>query len=617
MRRLFSGRQRLLLALRSGGRCESCNEKLTSGFHADHIRPWSRNGMTITRNGAALCPKCNLKKGNKMENTLRKWQQEAIQQAMNCYKSGKKHFAVDAAPGSGKTLFAIHMIKEMMEKGMIDRVIVIAPRNEIVRQWAKDFRRVTGKPMMKLTRGEANALDAEDIEENIASTWAGIKGISDAVQAICESFRVLVVADEVHHAALEAAWGQSAMGGMQSAVHVLALSGTPVRSDGKNSIWLDEAIVAKDYYTVSYKEAVIEGWCVPATFHRHHGQFEVNLDGQSATVTNIGTQLPQGMPKAVERAVERSIRFEKLVKVPMRDSATGAPKLDSYHSTMLDWASQKLELLRSKKEGGFGKPDAGALVIAPSIEMANYLAELITLKWPDEKPVVVHSESEAAAAKIEAFRKNTKKWIVSVNMISEGVDIHRLRVLVFLPMASTELYFRQAIGRVIRKKGDWQKDNSRAYVVMPELENFVEYATEIEEAMESAEAEIEKKTPGEKAPKEPKFWTCGEESGDGCGALNAFGTRTCHACGKSRTKVYEMTLEEAQGWRDGVIARGMEVEEKILLESEAMSGELQKLVIKSGDARMMRIMGLIPEEMMASVEALFAKARESRKPEAK
>ena len=53
-------------------------------------------------------------------------------------------------------------------------------------------------------------------------------------------------------------------------------------------------------------------------------------------------------------------------------------------------------------------------------------------------------------------------------MVSEGVDIKRLRVLVYLPAARTELAFRQAIGRVVRTLGP--DDDTRAYVVMPSFE---------------------------------------------------------------------------------------------------------------------------------------------------
>jgi hypothetical protein len=56
--------------------------------------------------------------------------------------------------------------------------------------------------------------------------------------------------------------------------------------------------------------------------------------------------------------------------------------------------------------------------------------------------------------------RTDKRWIASVAMISEGVDIKRFRVLMYLPNALTELAFRQAIGRVVRSIGP--TDDTRA-----------------------------------------------------------------------------------------------------------------------------------------------------------
>ncbi|MFC1740114.1 HNH endonuclease [Pseudomonadota bacterium] len=43
----------------------NCGEKLGSSFHADHVLPYSKGGKTITRNGQALCERCNLRKAAK------------------------------------------------------------------------------------------------------------------------------------------------------------------------------------------------------------------------------------------------------------------------------------------------------------------------------------------------------------------------------------------------------------------------------------------------------------------------------------------------------------------------------------------------------------------------
>jgi superfamily II DNA or RNA helicase len=52
------------------------------------------------------------------------------------------------------------------------------------------------------------------------------------MQAVCRSARVLVVCDEHHHAAVEAAWGNGANGAFANAKHILVLTGTPIRFDG-------------------------------------------------------------------------------------------------------------------------------------------------------------------------------------------------------------------------------------------------------------------------------------------------------------------------------------------------------------------------------------------------
>jgi len=63
MNRLFSQRQRNILAWVSGGKCMRCGKSLNNGFHADHVLAFTQGGKTVTANGQALCPNCNFKKG--------------------------------------------------------------------------------------------------------------------------------------------------------------------------------------------------------------------------------------------------------------------------------------------------------------------------------------------------------------------------------------------------------------------------------------------------------------------------------------------------------------------------------------------------------------------------
>lgn len=520
---------------------------------------------------------------------LRAWQAKCQKQAHQWWKeSGDKHFVVNAAPGSGKTKMAVVLAYDLIKSGEVDRVIVIAPRKKIVTQWAKDFRKITGRHMMKLV--DADDIDINHLEDDICSTWQGLSGRGDIIQAICQNHKVLVIADEVHHAALEAAWGISATSSMVDAVRVVALTGTPIRSDGQGSVWLDNIHQNnRGVFTLSYKEAVDEYFCQAASFHRHTGEFEVLCEGLSGTVSTSGADIPKDAPPMLRKYMGQAFKFERMIKTPTY-GAGGKPLLDSYHSGMIDWAQKKLDDLRSKNIGEFGIPNAGGIVIAPTIEMAEYFAELIELKYPGEKATIVHSGVKNPERKMSEYENSDSRWIISVNMISEGVDIPRLRVMVYIPSAATELYFRQALGRIIRRMGE--NDNSRAYMVMPDVGEWCEFAMRVEEEMQSPE---EKKS-SERKPREQKEWQCNPNSDDGCGTLNHNSARVCHKCGMRKTPLYQLTIEQATGYREGAIARGEIFTEIEVGEGEESVGEIQDAAIEINDPRLLRMMGKMTPE---------------------
>ena len=72
-------------------------------------------------------------------------------------------------------------------------------------------------------------------------------------------------------------------------------------------------------------------------------------------------------------------------------------------------------------------PDAGGLVIASDHEHAKAYSEILQ-SVSGEKPTIVLSDDPKAGSKIEKFAESTKRWIVAVRMVSEGVDIPRLAV---------------------------------------------------------------------------------------------------------------------------------------------------------------------------------------------
>jgi superfamily II DNA or RNA helicase len=262
-------------------------------------------------------------------------------------------------------------------------------------------------------------------------------------------------------------------------------------------------------------------------------------------------------------------------------------------------------------------PDAGGLVIAPSIPMAEYMAKLIEL-IDGEPPAIVHSQLQNVEGKIDAFRNTTKRWIVSVAMISEGVDIPRLRVLIYLPNALTELAFRQAVGRVVRTAGPW--DDTRAYVIMPSFDTFEAYARRIEDEMSPSKRHDEgpaksKRCPvcESEVPLAAKFCeNCGHEFPapaprfkpcPRCDGLNPLSAKTCQHCGASFATPFKLTLDEAL--RAGAIVRGMDVDEDDVREGENISGDVRRVVLESGDEKLVKLLRQLPEESWGKLKKIF------------
>ena len=551
---------------------------------------------------------------------LRPWQNDAVGKALQWLIGERtdRHFLINAAPGAGKTIAACVIAQAMIERDKIDRVIVIAPRAEVVNQWAGDFFRVTGRYMSKVTASDG---DIQDLGVDVCATWTAVQGLTEALQAVCQASRVLVICDEHHHAAVQAAWGASTDSAFASAQYALILTGTPVRSDGSQSIWLayDDA-GAIDHpeagtYTLTYGQAVDLGYCRPVTFHRHEGRFTVDLDnGQEVQVS--GHQPAQLSSKLARiPGLQRALDFYRLACTPQYEANGVTPLLTGYQATMIEWGSSKLDELR------YRMPNAGGLVIAPSIEMAAYIATLIE-QVEGEAPILVHSHMTHPDAKIRAFRNTDKRWLVSVAMISEGVDIRRLRVLVYLPNALTELAFRQAIGRVVRTVG--YDDDTRSYVVMPSFEIFEAYARRVEQEMSAATREIGKQPRTKKCPachtecelRETTCKACGHEFPTGgqqqdtpcpdCGTLNPRGATTCLACGVSFGAGFTVSLDEAL--RTGAIARGMDLEEQEVQAAEEMAQMVRDRVLRSGDETLIRVMKTLPDETFARLKDILSSA---------
>lgn len=474
-RRYFNASERAALYLAADGRCSNCGTELERGWHADHVQPHSRQGVTDVINGQALCPPCNRKKGNTVQQALRPWQSRAL--AKYEWASHKPDFLIEATPGAGKTILALTIAKRLLEAGEVRRVIVVCPTSHLRRQWAD----AAHKMGIELDPGFANQNGAlSPSYHGAAITYASLISGAKIVRRLC-SVPTLVILDEVHHCAEEehSAWGRGLADAFVGvAARRLMLSGTPFREDGRPIpfVTYENGIAVPDV-PYSYAEALQDRICRPVEFLAYDGE----MHWREVTGKRLAMLLSAATRDDDARIAFRSALLPEGEWLP----------------DVLAAADRHLSQLRSMPADEGGIPDAGGLVIAATRALADNYA-LLLQGITGKKPVVVVSrengedlEGEPDPSKrIAAFSADpAARWIIAVKMISEGVDIPRLAVGVYATNIWSEMFFRQAVGRFVRARNP---DEPGAALFIPSVDRLLQLAARIADEVDvtlRAEAE--------------------------------------------------------------------------------------------------------------------------------
>jgi len=449
-RRRFNGGERVALYLAAGGRCEGCGSELRPGWHADHVHPWAEGGPTDVTNGAALCPACNLKKGTTIMTDPRdRWQADAVER----FLATGTDFLVTACPGAGKTRMALKAARALVDDGTVDRVVVVAPTKAVRSQWAREARRF-GLDLTQRYQNGDGALPKD--AHGVVTVYQAVARQPLAWRMIASrAHRTLVVLDEIHHAADadHTTWGPALLEAFSAATRRLLLSGTPFRTDGTRIpfVTYDDTGTAVAHAGLSYGDAVSLGVVRPVRFEVMNGAGEwLKGDRRAAAFA-------ASVAEADEPALLTSLY-----------SALG-----NWIPSVMRRADEELSRLREEM------PSAGGLVVAEDRARAREYAVLLERVCGERVDLVISDDPDAGedpAALIDSYRRSGSRWIVAVDLISEGVDIPRLGVVLFASRKRTEMWFRQIVGRCVRRDGD----DVTATVFIPALPVLVDMAERIE-----------------------------------------------------------------------------------------------------------------------------------------
>lgn len=376
---------------------------------------------------------------------LREWQSNCVKQAFHKFKRGENHFLCLATPGAGKTAMAATLANQLLAHELVDLVLCFAPSIIV----STDFQKVLETHIGQRMDGTLGA-------RGCSLTYQSMLRLGEAFWALFDQYRILVIFDEIHHCAGDAlsnanSWGDTIIRRIQGrAAFTLALTGTPWRSDripiALANYCQDDKIRCD--YVYGLAQAIKDNVCRAPTI---------------TLVDNDRIVVKQGS------SIERYTSFAALLKV----SGCTYQQLidnDALIVYLLKQSVKRLLIVRKQHS------EAGGLIVAASVDHAHKIAALLERHFGQSARIATYLEDNAHEV-INAFRRASDPWLISVGMVSEGTNIPRLRVCCHLTRVKTELHFRQVLGRILRM----ENHPGESYLYLPAEPSLVEYATRVAE----------------------------------------------------------------------------------------------------------------------------------------
>lgn len=491
-RRRFNRRERAALYLAAGGCCELCGRPLGPGWHADHIAPYARGGETSIENGQALCPECNLKKGERMTDgiiELRPFQEEFIDVAMRKAKDANpadKAVVANVHPGSGKTLACLAAADILFQRRYIDAVAVFVPRLNLAVQFEQDWEVYRHRLPWPSKMGSIYHSD-----NNPPLIYSGGSGYVTTYDSLVNnprlhlreisSRRTLVIFDEAQQLGADyvgqhtvqaitesARWAQKVG---ERAQIIFVLSGTPFRADDSQLLFAQyDEPDDKGFMRLlpdvrsTYRDGVRDKFLRPFEAHLHDGR---------ALWQSMGADPEELVLSELSHSTYRVITHPEYWQ----------PLTDRFVRHLIE---QK-ELV---------DPRLCGLVAANRQDHAREIAAYIRRKHPQMRVLIaVSDDGTEAHESLRKFREGEHDILVTVSMAYVGYDHKPISCILVLTSIRTEGYLRQLLARALRMWSEVEPENQVCYAFVPDdrrMRDFVDkLRSESEQGAQAHRDEIE------------------------------------------------------------------------------------------------------------------------------
>ena len=377
---------------------------------------------------------------------LRNWQREAIEAALEKFEASYSHFLCLATPGAGKTVMASALANILIKTGKVDLVLCFSPSTVVANDFKVELEAITGRRFCGGLGASGSSL-----------TYQSMRYLDTQFWTLLETFNVFVILDEIHHCAGDDtqnanAWGEQVLMNIQGkARYTMALTGTPWRSDAipialANYVSKDNRLLVDYRYDLT--QAIKDGVC------------------RSPHITLFDNELIN----VIENKNKRS--FTSIAEFLFK---SGLSYFEIITHNEIIREILKHGIIQLNKERRIS-PDAGGLIVAASVSHAGQI-QLLLAELGESSEVVTYQEDDPESL-IRRFKRSCQKWIISIGMISEGTNIPRLRVCCYLSLVTTELYFKQVLGRILRTQ---YSPVETGYLLVPAHPRLLEYSNRIAE----------------------------------------------------------------------------------------------------------------------------------------
>lgn len=430
-RTLRSKRLRQFVFERAGGKCEKCQAELGQGWHADHIVPWTVSKRTNVFEMQALCPACNRKKDDKMEDRRHQAEATLIAGEIAIGKRKEKGVIADVTPGGGKSRLLTNFARRLLSENIVSHVIWGCPRNALVEQ-AQDAWKSEGLRPDQLTVVHYGQLESQ----------------KKILLHRCQHERTLFAADELQFLkdadeSKNGLWDRNAQLLLEASTKYLGVSGTLFSSSGGE-------LLGVKYYPA--EEMRLRNPSMAGLYQsgRNYPDADIRYDLRQALTDKAVAPYamdmgevdytPAGCQEIIRLSDPESDDYRELLKPILHRNSVWEPVVDK----MIEkWTAYRRDYYRSN-----------AIVVAASQRHAEEIADYLHHYHNVSPYLATSDQGKDAYENIRLIKEGKfaqkRMVLVTVAMASVGLDLPQATHMAYLNNYRFWGFMLQAFARVSR-----------------------------------------------------------------------------------------------------------------------------------------------------------------------